>query len=192
MKKTESIVPVEKIGRLILVIRGQRVMLDSDLAEMYGVPTKVLNQAVRRNLDRFPADFMFKLNNQEVRNLRSQFVTSNATGEPPDEDDFAPLLEKAGRGGRRYLPYVFTEHGAIMAANVLNSDRAVQASVYVVRAFVKLREFLSSHKEMGHKLKELEARLDSHDDDIRALVSAIRQLMAPPAKPRKRIGFRLK
>ena len=124
--------------------------------------------------------------------MKSQFVTSSLDDDPPEDDDFAPLVGKKGHGGRRKLPLVFTEHGAIMAANVLNSDRAVQASVYVVRAFVKLREFLSSNKEMGHKLKELEARLDSHDDDIRALVSAIRQLMEPPAKPRKRIGFRLK
>ena len=99
---------------------------------------------------------------------------------------------RRGHGGRRKLPLVFTEHGAIMAANVLNSDRAVQASVYVVRAFVKLREFLSSHKEMGHKLKELERRLDSHDGDIRNLVAAIRQLMAPPSPPPKKIGFKLK
>ena len=135
---------------------------------------------------------MFQLTNREVRNLKSQFVTSSLAESAQAEDDFAPLVEKKGHGGRRKLPMVFTEHGAIMAANVLNSDRAVQASVYVVRAFVKLREFLSSHKELGHKLKELERRLDSHDDDIRALVAAIRQLMTPPTKPPKQIGFKLK
>jgi len=173
--KTKEIVAIAKIENLIYIVRGQRVMLDFHLAEMYGVPTRTLNQAVRRNLERFPADFMFQLTKQEVTNLKSQFVISSFS-----------------YGGRRSLPLVFTEHGAIMAANVLNSDRAVSASVYVVRAFVKLREVLASHKELARKLKQLERRLDGHDDDLHALVSAIRQLMSPPATAKKRIGFRLK
>ncbi|HUT53267.1 MAG TPA: ORF6N domain-containing protein [bacterium] len=172
MTKKNTLVLVKQVESMILVIRGQRIVLDADLAELYGVTTKVLNQAVKRNRDRFPKDFMFKLNNREVRNLMSQIAISS------------------GHGGRRKLPYAFTEHGAIMAANVLNSERAIEASVYVVRAFVKLREMLASHKEMAGKLKELEKRLDSHDHDIRALVAAIRQLMEPPPKPKKEIGFR--
>ncbi|OGP57858.1 MAG: DNA-binding protein [Deltaproteobacteria bacterium RBG_13_61_14] len=164
--------PLKPIESLILVIRGQRVMLDADLAILYGVPTRVLNQAVKRNLDRFPPEFMFKITLDQAKSLRSQFVTSNA-----------------GRGGRRYSPYAFTEHGAIMAANVLNSPRAIQASVHVVRAFVKLREMLGTHKELAHKFAQLERRLDSHDESIQVLLAAIRQLMDPKQPPRRRIGF---
>jgi hypothetical protein len=173
MSGERAIVPIGQIEQRILLIRSQRVMLDADLAELYGVKTKVLNQAIRRNLNRFPDDFMFRLTEVETKSLRSQFVTSNA-----------------GRGGRRYRPYVFTEHGAIMAASVLNSPRAVKVSVYVVRAFVKLREVLSTHKALARKLAELERRLDTHDDQIEALLEAIRELMAPPPEPRRRrIGF---
>jgi hypothetical protein len=175
MTDQSAIMPVQPIEHLILVIRGQRVMLDADLAALYGVSTKRLNEQVKRNLDRFPEDFMFQLNSQEVRNLKSQIATSRS------------------HGGRRKLPYAFTEHGAIMAANVLNSPRAVQASVWVVRAFVKLRETMFTHKELVRKLAELERRLDYHDDDIRVLMEAIKQLMTP-AKPseRLRIGFKPK
>ena len=175
MADQSLIVPKQPIENLILVIRGQRVMLDADLAALYGVSTKRLNEQVKRNLDRFPEDFMFQLTSQEVRNLKSQIATSRS------------------HGGRRKLPYAFTEHGAIMAANVLNSPRAVQASVWVVRAFVKLRETMSTHKELVRTLAELERRLDYHDEDIRALVEAIKQLMTP-AKPseRPRIGFKPK
>jgi hypothetical protein len=173
MSGERAIVPIGQIEQRILLIRSQRVMLDADLAELYGVKTKVLNQAIRRNLNRFPDDFMFRLTEVETKSLRSQFVTSNA-----------------GRGGRRYRPYAFTEHGAIMAASVLNSPRAVKVSVYVVRAFVKLREVLSTHKALARKLAELERRLDTHDDQIEALLEAIRELMAPPPEPRRRrIGF---
>ena len=172
MKKPGALAPLKPIESLILVIRGQRVMLDADLAILYGVPTRVLNQAVKRNLDRFPPEFMFKITLDQAKSLRSQFVTSNA-----------------GRGGRRYSPYAFTEHGAIMAANVLNSPRAIQASVHVVRAFVKLREMLGTHKELAHKFAQLERRLDSHDESIQVLLAAIRQLMDPKQPPRRRIGF---
>ena len=129
-------IPVQLIERRIYLIRGQKVMIDTDLAELYGVPTFRLNEAVKRNRKRFPDDFMFQLTRNEFDALRSQFVISK------------------GRGGRRYLPYVFTEHGAIMAANVLNSDRAVQASVQVVRAFVRLRQILASNAELAGKLPE--------------------------------------
>ena len=172
MPKTSAIVPVERIESLILLMRGHKVMLDSDLAELYGVTTKRLNEQVKRNQERFPGDFMFQLTSEETNALRSQTATS-----------------KRERGGRRYRPYAFTEHGAIMAASVLNSHRAIEVSVYVVRAFVKLREMLRTHKELARKLAELEKRIEGHDEEIVALFEAIRQLMEPPEKPSKRIGF---
>lgn len=173
MPKTNAIVPVERIESRILLIRGHKVMLDSDLAELYGVTTKRLNEQAKRNQERFPADFMFQLTHEEIKSLRSQVATSNPR-----------------RGGRRYRPYAFTEHGAIMAASVLNTHRAIEVSVYVVRAFVKLREMLRTHKELARKLAELEKRIEGHDEEIMALFEAIRQLMEPPEKPAKRIGFR--
>ena len=172
MPKADSIIPVEKIQSRILLVRGHKVMLDSDLAELYEVSTKRLNEQIKRNRGRFPSDFMFQLTDDEVTILRSQTATS-----------------KEGRGGRRYRPYAFTEHGVIMAASVLNSDRAIQVSVYVVRAFLKLREILSTHKELANKLTELEGRVEGHDEDITALFEAIRQLLESPERPAKRIGF---
>jgi len=158
-------------------------MLDADLAELYGVATRRLNEQVRRNIDRFPSDFMFHLTWEEARALRSQIATL--------EDSPSGRDKTLGRGRhRKYPPYAFTEHGAIMAASVLNSDRAVKVSVYVVRAFVKLREMLVTHKELSAKLDKLERKLQGHDRAILALVRAIRQLMAPPEEPkRKPIGF---
>lgn len=145
-------------------------MLDSDLAEVYGVGTKVLNQAVRRNPDRFPSDFLLRLTSEEADSLRSQIVTS-----------------KFGRGGRRYLPYVFTEHGAVMLASVLNSAAAVAASIQVVRAFVRLRTILETHKDLARKLDALEQKCDRR---FKAVFDTIRELLAPLADPRKRpIGF---
>jgi len=176
--KRGSVVPVERITQAIRVLRGQRVLLDAELAALYGVTTKVLNQAVRRNTARFPADFMFRLNLEEAAALRSQIVTSKPS---------------VGRGGRRYLPYAFTEHGAIQAANVLNSARAIEMSVYVVRAFVQLRELLASNKELARRFDELEARIEKklvgHDQAIAAMLSAIRGLMNPPVPRRRGIGF---
>jgi phage regulator Rha-like protein len=172
MAKTNAIVPIELIESRILLIRGRKVMLDSHLAELYGVTTKRLNEQVKRNKERFPADFMFQLTFEETESLRSQIATSNR-----------------GRGGRRYRPYAFTEHGAIMAASVINSHTAIEVSVYVVRAFVKLREMLRTHKELARRLAELEKRIEGHDEEIMALFEAIRQLMEPPEKPSKRIGF---
>src|SRR2546422_5986651 len=158
----KDLIPTEQIERAIFLIRGHKVMLDADLARLYGVTVGRLNEAVKRNIKKFPSDFMFQLTFQELRGLRSQIAIS-----------------KKGRGGRRYAPYAFTEHGAIMAANVLNSRRAVQMSVYVVRAFVKLRTILGTHKELDKKLAELERRMDSHDTHIQSLLEAIRRLMAP-------------
>lgn len=167
-----SLVPMERIERAIIVVRGEKVMLDSELAEIYGVETRILNQAVRRNINRFPVDFMFQLTVAEEESLRSQIVISNE-----------------GRGGRRYLPYAFTEHGALMLANVLNSERAAQTSVQVVRAFVKLRQMLASNAELARKLAAMEKKYDAQ---FKVVFDAIRQLMSPPAKPKREIGFHVK
>jgi len=173
MTGQKAIIPIGQIEQRILLIRGQRVMLDADLAMLYGVPTRVLNQAVRRNLKRFPKDFMFKLTQPE----KNEVITIC---------DHLKNLKYA-----KALPNAFTEHGAIMAASVLNTERAVQISVFVVRAFVKLREMLSTHKELAHKFAALERKLQNHDESIRSLMVAIRQLMASPEPepPKKRIGF---
>ena len=165
---------VRRVEPRILFLRGEKLMLDSDLAELYGVSVKRLNQQVKRNARRFPPDFLIRLTDNEHRVLRLQNATSNM-----------------GRGGRRYLPFAFTEHGAIMAATVLNSKRAIEMSIFVVRAFVRMRRALAAHPEIVRKFEELENRLDSHDADIQDLVSAIRALMRPPARKRHRIGFQL-
>lgn len=167
-----SPVPIEHIAQSILIFREQKVLLDAELAALYGVSTARLNQQVRRNLERFPADFVFQLSATEYAALMLQNATS-----------------KSGRGGRRKLPLVFTEHGAIMAATVLNSPRAVEMSVYVVRAFVKLREALASNKELTQKLDQLERRLQTHDQAIVGILKAIRELMNPPGPKRRGIGF---
>jgi len=166
----KALVPVEEIERRIFSLRGHKVMLDSDLAEVYGVGTKVLNQAVRRNPDRFPSDFLLRLTSEEADSLRSQIVTS-----------------KFGRGGRRYLPYVFTEHGAVMLASVLNSAAAVAASIQVVRAFVRLRTILETHKDLARKLDALEHKCDRR---FKVVFDTIREMLSPQVEPRKRpIGF---
>jgi hypothetical protein len=170
--------PLEDITRSIVVLRGRKVLLDAELAALYGVTTKRFNEQIKRNQERFPPDFMFQLTEEEHRALRSHFATSNSAS--------------PGRGGRRYLPHVFTELGAIMAATVLNSPRAIEMSVYVVRAFVKLREVLSSNRVLSRKLDELEQRLtkrlDNHDEAIQAILCAIRELTNPPPTTRA-IGF---
>ncbi len=172
-----TMTPTRKIDNVegaIYLIRGQRVMLDSDLAAIYGVTTKRLNEQLRRNRKRFPQDFAFQLTTEEFRNLRPQFATSK------------------GRGGRRYFPWVFTEHGAIMLASVLNSDIAVQASVRVVRAFVRLREMLAANAQLAAKLEELERRLDSRDEAIVDLFAALKRLLEPEPKPKREIGFHVR
>jgi hypothetical protein len=165
----DSIVPVELIERKIYLIRGHKVMLDSDLAELYEVETRTLIQAVKRNINRFPSDFMFQLNYQEIAGLRSQFVTS-----------------KTGRGGRRYMPYVFTEQGVAMLSSVLNSDRAIEVNIHIMRAFVKLRELIASHKDLARKLNEMEKK---YDVQFKVVFDAIRQLMSPPVPKKRKIGF---
>lgn len=169
---SKQIIPVEQIERTILEIQGQKVIIDADLATIYGTTTKRLNQAVRRNKDRFPDDFMFQLTEEE----KSEVVTNC--------DHLVNLKYSP------HLPYVFTEHGALMAASVLNTERAVKVSVFMVRAFVRLRELVATHKELAIKLKELEQRVGAHDQAIIELVQTIKQLMEPPApKPKRRIGF---
>ena len=166
---------LKKIETAIYLVRGQRVMLDSDLAEIYGVLTRRLNEQLRRNLKRFPKDFAFQLTTREFRNLMSQFATSSL------------------HGGRRKLPWVFSEHGAIMLASILNSPIAVAASVRVVRAFVRLREMIAANGQLSQRLSELERKMDTHDEAIVELFAAIRQLIEPPAPKEKReIGFHVR
>ena len=191
-------VALQKIAPLIHEIRGERVILDSDLAAIYGVSVKALNQAIKRNAERFPEDFVFRLTRSEFEDsLRSQFVTSYsrsqiATLKSPSEYDSlrSQIVISKGRGGRRYSPYAFTEHGAIMAANVLNSKQAVQMSVFVVRAFVKLREVLATHKQLADKLTELECKVGTHDKAIVSIIAAIRGLTEPTRRKARAIGFR--
>jgi len=169
----------EIIEKKIFLIRGQKVMLDSDLAKLYKVSTKRLNEQVRRNLKRFPLDFMFQLNDEEYKILKSQNVISSLRSQ----------FATSKRGGRRYLPYVFTEQGVAMLSSVLHSDRAIQVNIAIMRVFVKLREILSTHKELAHKLEQLERKIEKHDTEIKTIFEAIRQLMSPSTKSKRPIGF---
>jgi hypothetical protein len=171
VRRKASAVPIDL---RIVILRRQRVILDTALADLYNVPVKRLNEQTKRNRGRFPADFMFQLTPRENRSLRSQFATS-----------------KIGRGGRRSLPYAFTEHGAIMAATVLNSNQAVEMSVFVVRAFVRLRQMVAANVEFAARLNELEKHLETHEGTIQEIVNAIRRLMDPPPSRRRKIGFAL-
>ncbi len=171
MTLVSTLVSPESVAQRILLIRGHKVMIDADLADLYGVPTKALNQAVRRNLERFPPDFMFQLTAEE-----KQGVVTNC-------DHLAKLKFSSS------LPNAFTEHGALMLGNVLKSSRAVEISLLVVRTFVQLREMLSTHKELATKLEELERKISSHDQAIAGLIDAIRQLMQVPAGSSRPIGF---
>ena len=170
-----QLVPVERVERLIHLARGKKVLLDADLATLYGVETRALNQAVRRNLGRFPGDFMFQLTPEEAVSLlrsRSQSV----------------ILKQRGKN-IKYLPYAFTEQGVAMLSSVLRSERAVQVNVAIMRAFVSLRRMLATNVALARKMAELERHLEGHDQAIRSLFDAIRELMAPPAKPKREIGF---
>lgn len=169
----KDLIPVECIENKILLLRGHKVILSNDLAELYNVLPKRLIEQVKRNIDKFPDDFMFQLTKQEFMTLKSQLATS-----------------KKGRGGVRKLPYAFTEHGAIMAANVLNSKKACEMSILVVRTFVKIRKTAFEIKEISDRIKELENKMGETDSEVKYLFEAIRQLMAPPPVPPKRkIGF---
>ena len=169
--RSKSIIPQEKIVDKILFIRGHKVMLDRDLAQLYGVLTKNLNKAVMRNVDRFPQDFMFQLKKSEFENLRFQIGTSSW-------------------GGRRYRPLVFTEQGVAMLSSVLKSKRAVFVNIAIMRVFVKIRQFLSTHKKVAEKLNELRARIDNQDQKIQVIFEAIRRLMKEEVKPKYPMGFR--
>jgi len=173
MTADRGLVPIELIQSKIVVLRDEKVMIDRDLAELYSVETKQLKRAVRRNIDRFPADFMFELTREEYNSLRSHFGTSSW-------------------GGTRYLPMAFTEQGVAMLSSVLNSKRAIEVNIAIMRAFVQLRKITSSQKQLARKLQEIEARLEDHDESIGAIFEAIQQLMIPPEEPRKRIGFEVK
>ena len=175
---------IAKIESAIHLIRGHRVMLDSDLAAIYGVTAKRLNEQLKRNRLRFPPDFAFQLTVQEFRNLKSQIATSSLRSQ---------FVTSSSHGGKRKLPWVFTEHGALMLASVLNSAIAVQASVRVVRAFVRLREMVAANAQLAAKLKELERRFDSHDEAIASLFAALKQLIEPSEAPKRReIGFHVR
>jgi hypothetical protein len=176
---SQRLIPVEAIADKIFLIRGQKVMLDRDLAQLYGVETKALNQAVKRNQDRFPDDFMFQLTAQEAKLLRCQNGTSNLESQSG--------TSKPGRGGRRYLAYAFTEQGVAMLSSVLNSKRAVQVNIAIMRAFVRLRELLATHKDLARKLAAMERKYDAQ---FKVIFDAIRNLMTPAPLPLKRqIGF---
>lgn len=183
MTDAKALLPLDAIALRIASVRGQRVILDADLAALYEVPTKRFNEAVKRNLNRFPADFMFALTADEWAALRSQSATSNT-----------------GRGGRRYLPRAFSEHGALMAATILNSSRAVAVSIFVVRAFVRVRELAATHRDLAQRLDELEQKTEalaaSHDTfsrntraQMKQVLDALRELMVPPDPPKRPIGF---
>jgi len=173
MGTKRQIIPAGRIVQSIHVLRGQKVMLDGDLATLYQVPTGHLNRAVKRNSDRFPSDFMFQLNAEDARNLKCQSGISSW-------------------GGRRGLPYAFTEQGVAMLSSVLRSERAVKVNIAIMRAFVKLRETLETNRELARKFAELERHVGKHDEEIAAIIDAIRQLMASPEKPRREIGFHVR
>jgi len=167
----KELILVEMIEKKIYLIRGHKVMLDSDLAELYEVPTRRLNEQFKRNIARFPSDFMFQLSPEEDENLRSQFATSSSR-----------------HGGRRYLPYVFTEQGVAMLSSVLNSERAIQVNIAIMRAFVKLREMIASNKDLAKRLDDLEKK---YDTQFKIVFDAIRRLMTPPEPKRRQIGFHI-
>jgi hypothetical protein len=171
---SKEIIPIDRIARSISYLRGQKVILDFDLATLYGIETRALKQAVRRNLNRFPDDFMFELSAKEVETVVSQFVI--------------PTRRKFGGA----TPMAFTEQGVAMLSSVLNSDRAVQVNIAIMRAFVRLREALETNRELARKFAELEKRVGKHDEKIDGILEAIRQLMAPPEKPRREIGFHVR
>src|SRR5208283_4969603 len=170
MGKDTQLILQETIQRRIFLIRGGKVMLDSDLALLYGVTTFNFNKAVKRNIDRFPADFMFRLTNEDTHSLRFQIGMSKVKG----------------RGGRRYLPYAFTEQGIAMLSSVLRSERAIRVNIEIMRAFVQIREILATHKDLARKLEELEMKYDAQ---FKIVFNAIRRLITPPKKPRRQIGF---
>jgi hypothetical protein len=192
----KEIIPVEQVAQRILYFRGEKVLLDFDLAVLYGVEVKVLNQAVKRNRERFPDDFMFQLTGEEAQILRSQLlrpenrqVTENAgTG-----TNWSQIVTSSQKyRGTKYRPYAFSEEGVAMLSSVLKSKRAVKVNIAIMRAFVKLRQTLDANRQLAQKFSELEERVEKHDDEITAILEAIRQLMTPQEKPRREIGFHVR
>jgi hypothetical protein len=175
MKPHTSLIPAERIEQSIFLFRGQRVMLDADLAKLYGVETRVLNQAVRRNIRRFPPEFMFQLTKEETAHWKSQIVIS-----------------KSIKMGLRKLPFAFTEHGVAMLSSVLNTERAIAVNISIIKTFLRLREMIVSNKLLAAKMAELEHKLENQGKDIKTLFDAIRQLMTPPESPRRQIGFHVR
>jgi hypothetical protein len=190
-----AIIPIKRVAQNIRYVRGQKVILDFDLAALYGVTTKALNQAVKRNATRFPVDFMFQLTSEETRSLRSQFVTTNrqvVEREVP-ATNWSQFVTSSSKHRRwTYRPYAFTEQGVAMLSSVLNSERAVKVNIAIMRAFVKLRKTLETNRELARKFAELENRVGKHDQEIAAIIEAIRQLMTPPETPRREIGFHVR
>ena len=174
-RNNELIIPAELVMNKIYLIRGQKVMLDRDLAELYDVETKVLNQSVKRNSERFPEDFMFQLTEEEWKSLRSQIVTS-----------------KIGRGGARYLPMAFTEQGVAMLSSVLKSETAIRVNIQIIRIFTRMRQMIMTHKDILLQLEKMEKKLVGHDDDITLIFQYLKQLLNPPQTPRRKIGFKRK
>lgn len=170
-----QLIPLERIQNKVFLLRGKKVLLDEDLAKLYGVKTKRLNEQIRRNRKRFPSDFMFQLSAKEAESLRSQFATSNTA-----------------RGGRRYRPFAFTEQGVAMLSSVLNSERAIQVNIAIMRAFVRLREMVSTHRRLARKLKELEEKFADTDGKVQVLFEAIRELMDPSHALQKKMGFHVR
>jgi len=171
---SKKVIPIERIAQRIRHLRGEKVLFDSDLAQLYGVTTGNLNKAVNRNRHRFPSDFMFQLTAEEAKRLIFQFGISKS------------------RGGRRHMPYAFTEQGVAMLSSVLNSERAVKVNIAIMRAFVRLRQTLETNRELARNFSGLERRVGKHDEEIAAIIEAIRQLMAPVEKPRREIGFHVR
>ena len=204
---SKEIIPIARIAQSIYLLRGQKVMLDCDLAALYGVATKVLNQAVKRNHMRFPDDFMFQLSPEEIANLESQSVTSGLQG--AGDQSTTPVRSQSAtrsRGHRsrsqivtlkrgqniKYRPYAFTEQGVAMLSSALKSERAVKVNIAIMRAFVKLRETLETNRELAQKFEALEKRVGKHDKEIAAIIDAIQRLMVPPEKPKREIGFHVR
>ena len=190
---SKEIIPIQRLAQAIFVIRDQKVMLDYELAALYGVEARALNQAVKRNANRFPADFMFRLSGEEMESV-SQFVipqVSRREGrEHPNSSQF--VMSSRKYRGKRYRPYAFTEQGVAMLSSVLNSERAVKVNIAIMRAFVKLRQTLETNRELAQKFADLERRVGKHDEEISAILEAIRQLMGPPEEPGREIGFHVR
>jgi hypothetical protein len=193
MKK--EIIPIERIAQAVRWVRGEKVLLDFDLAALYGVPTKTLNQAVKRNAARFPEDFMFQLNAEETHFLTSQSVASKSQTVDNQRtlQNWSQFVTSSRKyRGERYRPYAFTEQGVAMLSSVLRSERAVKVNIAIMRAFVRLRQALETNRELAQKFSELEKRVGRHDEEIAAILEAIRQLMTPPEKPSRQIGFHVR